>query len=148
MGQLQRFGHGSPATTALGGFPTFTPRLSDDKVAPFFGRSRDRQNAPQPGFVPTAQWSGWEIKKLPSALAAAAARSHSVNSSPDRRARTCCSKAASADRLDFGHSRDMQGEEAQIDKPGSAESAVEAGIRAAGWRYAATENARAVHLGA
>jgi hypothetical protein len=33
--ELQRFGHGSPATTALGGFPTFTPRLSDDKVAPF-----------------------------------------------------------------------------------------------------------------
>jgi len=61
------------------------------KVAPF-SAVRDRQNAL--GFVPTAQWSGWAIKKLPSALAAVAARSHSVKSSPDRRARTCCSRTS------------------------------------------------------
>jgi hypothetical protein len=57
-------------------------------------------------------------------------------------------KACGADRLDFGHSGDMLWEEAPIDEPGGAESAVEAGVGAAGRRYAGTENPRPVHLGA
>src|SRR5215469_18266978 len=45
-------------------------------------------------FVPMAQWCGAAMKKLPSALAVAAALSHTANSSPDRRARACCSREA------------------------------------------------------
>jgi hypothetical protein len=54
---------------------------------------RNRRTGDQrPAVGAAARHGHWEIKKLPSALAAAAARSHSVSSSPDRRAYTCCSR--------------------------------------------------------
>src|SRR6266446_6765893 len=49
----------------------------------------------QAGLVPTAQWNGEAMKKLPSALAAAAAACHSAVSSAVRPARIWDSKPES-----------------------------------------------------
>ena len=64
---------------------TASTRYSDRLLA---GASAD--SIPQAGFVPTAQWKGWAMKKVPSLSACATALCHASVSAGFNDARICC----------------------------------------------------------